>query len=69
MAFRDRQRGGSFVFFILDATLRFLQLVFAIAVIGLYAQDLNKARKEKKYADGKWVCPDLLLTLLMALIR
>jgi len=30
-------------------------MVFALAVIGLYAQDLNKARKEHKYSDGKWV--------------
>jgi len=40
---------------IVNLVLRFLQLIFAIAVIGLYAQDLNKARKEKKYSDGKWV--------------
>jgi H+/Cl- antiporter ClcA len=31
-------------------------MVFALAVVGLYAQDLNKARKEHKYSDGKWVC-------------
>jgi len=30
-------------------------MVFALAVVGLYAQDLNKARKEHKYSDGKWV--------------
>jgi hypothetical protein len=40
---------------IINLTLRFLQLIFALAVVGLYAQDLNKAREEKKYADGKWV--------------
>jgi H+/Cl- antiporter ClcA len=40
--------------FILNLVLRFLQFVFAIAVIGLYAQDLNKAHKEAKYTDSKW---------------
>jgi hypothetical protein len=34
---------------------RFVQMILAIAVIGLYAQDLNKAQKEGKYSDGKWV--------------
>ncbi|KAL8946943.1 MAG: hypothetical protein Q9222_006727 [Ikaeria aurantiellina] len=34
--------------------LRFLQFVFAITVIGLYAQDLKKAHKEHKYSDSKW---------------
>ena len=52
---RASSGGGGFVTFILNATLRFLQFVFAIAVIGLYAQDLNKAHKEDKYTDGKWV--------------
>lgn len=35
--------------------LRFCQLIFGIAVIGLYGQDLNRAHKEHKYADAKWV--------------
>lgn len=34
--------------------LRFLQFVFAIAVIGLYAQDLKNAHHEHKYTDSKW---------------
>ncbi|KAL8704835.1 MAG: hypothetical protein Q9201_002030 [Fulgogasparrea decipioides] len=34
--------------------LRFLQFVFAVTVIGLYAQDLRKAHKEHKYTDSKW---------------
>ncbi|KAI4146876.1 MAG: hypothetical protein L6R39_003312 [Caloplaca ligustica] len=34
--------------------LRFLQFVFGITVIGLYAQDLRKAHKEHKYTDSKW---------------
>ncbi|KAI4104622.1 MAG: hypothetical protein L6R37_003143 [Teloschistes peruensis] len=34
--------------------LRFLQFVFAITVIGLYAQDLRKASEQRKYSDSKW---------------
>ncbi|CAO1596854.1 hypothetical protein XANCAGTX0491_000683 [Xanthoria calcicola] len=34
--------------------LRFLQFVFAITVIGLYAQDLRAADKAGKYSDSKW---------------
>lgn len=34
---------------------RFVLLILGIAVIGLYAQDLNRANKEGKYSDGKWV--------------
>lgn len=55
MGLRDRTSGSSFITFLLNSILRFLQLVFALAVVGLYAQDLNKARKEHKYSDGKWV--------------
>ena len=39
---------------IINLTLRVLQLIFALAVVGLYAQDLNKARKLDKYSDGRW---------------
>jgi hypothetical protein len=35
--------------------LRFFQLILAIAVIGLYAQDLNRARHAGVYADSNWV--------------
>ncbi|KAL8828453.1 MAG: hypothetical protein Q9170_006601 [Blastenia crenularia] len=34
--------------------LRFLQFIFAITVIGLYAQDLKAAHKAHKYTDSKW---------------
>jgi hypothetical protein len=40
---------------IANLVLRFLQIIFALAVVGLYAQDLNKARKVGKYSDSKWV--------------
>ena len=45
---------GPFPLLITNWVLRFLQFVFAIAVIGLYAQDLKKAHKEHKYTDSKW---------------
>ena len=44
----------SFPLLIVNWVLRFLQFVFAVAVIGLYAQDLKKAHKEHKYTDSKW---------------
>lgn len=54
MGIKDKMTGsaGSFIF---NLVFRFLQLVFGVAVIGLYAQDLNKAHKEGKYTDSKWV--------------
>jgi len=57
MRFREGRGGGSrfSITTIINLVLRFLQLIFALAVIGLYAQDLHKAHKEKKYTDGKWV--------------
>ena len=57
MRFREGRGGGSrfSITTIINLVLRFLQLIFALAVIGLYAQDLHKAHKEEKYTDGKWV--------------
>ena len=55
MGLRD---GGSSRFSlqnILNLVIRFLQIVFALAVVGLYAQDLNKATKVPKYSGSKWV--------------
>jgi hypothetical protein len=53
MGFKD---GGRFSLLnIVTLIFRFLQFVFAIAVVGLYAQDLNKARGLDKYSDSKWV--------------
>lgn len=49
-----------FPLLIANWVLRFLQLVFAVAVIGLYAQDLKKAHDLKEahdgglYSDSKW---------------
>jgi ABC-type branched-subunit amino acid transport system permease subunit len=35
--------------------LRFFQFVMGLTVIGLYAVDLDNARKQGKYVDSKWV--------------
>jgi len=37
------------------SVFRFIQLILALAVVGLYATDLNAANKQGKYSDGKWV--------------
>jgi hypothetical protein len=34
---------------------RFFQFVLGLTVIGLYAVDLDRARKQGKYIDSKWV--------------
>jgi hypothetical protein len=43
-----------FPLLIANWVLRFLQLVFACAVIGLYASDLRAAHKAHAYTDSKW---------------
>lgn len=40
---------------ILRIVLRFFQFVMGLTVIGLYAVDLDNARKQGKYVDSKWV--------------
>jgi hypothetical protein len=42
--------------YIAHSIFRFIQIILALAVCGLYGVDLNKADKEHKYTDGKWVC-------------
>lgn len=39
----------------LRIVLRFFQFILGITVIGLYAVDLDNARKQHKYTDSKWV--------------
>ncbi|KAI1178834.1 hypothetical protein F4777DRAFT_586344 [Nemania sp. FL0916] len=41
--------------YVLFAILHSIQFVLAVTVIGLYGVDLDHARKEGKYTDGKWV--------------
>ena len=43
-----------FAWVVTSFTLRFLQLVFGITVIGLYGVDLHRAHRERKYTDAKW---------------
>lgn len=47
--------------YILHSVFRLIQIIMALAVCGLYGVDLNKADKEHKYSDGKWVCLSSLL--------
>jgi len=42
--------------YIAHSVFRFIQLVLALAVCGLYGVDLHAANKQHKYSDGKWVC-------------
>lgn len=56
---RTTHRGFS-ITNILHAFYRFVQIVMACVVIGYYASDLNKANKEKKYSDSKWVRATIL---------
>lgn len=42
--------------FIAHSVFRFIQLVLALTVCGLYGVDLHRANQEHKYSDGKWVC-------------
>jgi hypothetical protein len=57
MAWRERAstHHHSFLHFIFFSIIRLLQFVLALTVCGLYGQDLNNARMQHKYADGKWV--------------
>lgn len=49
------QPSTSLPVFIAHTVARFLQFVFALAVLGLYGQDLNAARKHGVHSDSKWV--------------
>lgn len=42
-------------FVIINLTLRFLQFIFAVAVLGLYGTELSDARKNHTGDDSKWV--------------
>ena len=57
MALRDRAEAShrGFFGFIFSTTLRFFQLVLALAVVGLYGQYVNSARLQHKYMDPNYV--------------
>ncbi|KAI9802558.1 MAG: hypothetical protein M1833_001630 [Piccolia ochrophora] len=54
MAFRESSTGG-FAGFVVRGIFRFLMLIFALAVAGLYGTDLNNAQKANKAGDPKWI--------------
>jgi len=45
---------------ILSSILRFVQFALALAVCGLYGVDLNNARSQGKYTDGRWVFAEVV---------
>ncbi|PMD33113.1 hypothetical protein L207DRAFT_590181 [Hyaloscypha variabilis F] len=49
--------------YILHSIFRLIQIVLALAVCGLYGVDLNRADKEHKYSDGKWVYAEVTASL------
>ncbi|KAF2454018.1 hypothetical protein BDY21DRAFT_353833 [Lineolata rhizophorae] len=51
----EQSKQGGAIGLIFRTLVRFLQLVLALTVCGLYGTDLNAARKADKYADSKWV--------------
>lgn len=54
-AVRKRYSAGSVMSTLLEFCIRFVQFVFGIAVIGLYAQDLVRSRKSGHGMDSEWV--------------
>jgi H+/Cl- antiporter ClcA len=49
--------------YIAHTVFRFIQLILALTVCGLYGVDLNKADREGKYSDGKWVYAEVTASL------
>lgn len=60
-AVRNRYSTGSVLSTLVEGSIRFLQFVLAVAVIGLYAQDLVRAKSNGDSLDSKWVSLSLLL--------
>ncbi|KAL1958692.1 hypothetical protein VTO42DRAFT_4035 [Malbranchea cinnamomea] len=54
-AFRKRYTAGSVLSTLVEFCIRFLQFVFGIAVIGLYAQDLVRTQKAGDGMDPEWL--------------
>ena len=54
-AVRNRYSAGSVLFTLLEFCMRFVQFVFGVAVIGLYAQDLVRSRNAGRGMDPEWV--------------
>ncbi|TVY38431.1 hypothetical protein LOCC1_G006927 [Lachnellula occidentalis] len=49
--------------YIAHSVFRFVQLVLALTVCGLYGVDLQAADKHHKYSDGKWVYAEITASL------
>lgn len=45
--------------YITHSVFRFIQLILALTVCGLYGVDLQAAHKQHKYSDGKWVYAEI----------
>lgn len=54
-AVRKRYSAGSVFSTLLEFLIRFVQFVFGVAVIGLYAQDLVRSQKAGRGMDPEWV--------------
>jgi len=61
MGIRDSCQMG--MGYIGHSIFRFIQLVLALAVCGLYGVDLHAANKQGKYSDGKWVYAEVVASL------
>ncbi|XXH05793.1 hypothetical protein Hte_012231 [Hypoxylon texense] len=61
---------GMTVSYLLFCVLHFFQFVLAVTVCGLYGVDLQRARSQGKYADGKWVYAEVVgaLSALTAIL-
>lgn len=68
---RKRYNPGNIITTILECCIRFLQFVFGIAVIGLYAQDVDRARKAGLSMSpvSKWVRTTVRQILFSPLLR
>lgn len=54
------QRSTSLPIFIGNTVMRFLQFVFAIAVLGLYGQDIHDMRKAGIKTDSRWAYAEVV---------
>ncbi|KAK2861118.1 hypothetical protein FQN49_004529 [Arthroderma sp. PD_2] len=60
---KSRYSTGSIFGTLVECSIRFLQFVFGIAVIGLYAQDVDRARKNGDTQDSRWIFATVVGTL------
>ena len=69
MAFKFGRSSGSTssssspAMFFVNLLIRFIQFVFAIAVIGLYGTDISNARKGHEHQDSRWIYAEVVAAL------